>query len=318
MGSVTPASNPPAFSRPGEGLSAVEVDGHRHLLADILRESPHRVAGNAVVDRYGETTGVLLKLLDAGSRLPVHAHPTRAFAREFLASGFGKAECWIVLATRQVPGELPPRVWLGFSRDIERNELEGWIAGQDVEAILGSLHELEVHPGDAVFVRPGLPHAIGAGVFLAEVQEPTDFSVMAEYRGFPIAPDDAHLGRGWPLMIDVFDRNGLSQDELSALRPKPLPITGNDSVSVWYEEDVLGSQSHRYFRAYRLVTRGPTPWPHHGTFAVGIVVGGQGVAETRYGTLNLVDGDTFAVLADTSETTLHGALELIVATSSTG
>ncbi|HEX5782582.1 MAG TPA: hypothetical protein VFX80_11705, partial [Solirubrobacteraceae bacterium] len=33
--------------------------------------------------------GLLVKLLDAGQRLPVHFHPDRTFAREALGSEFG-------------------------------------------------------------------------------------------------------------------------------------------------------------------------------------------------------------------------------------
>ena len=40
--------------------------------------------------------------------------------------------------------------------------------------------------GDAVLCPAGVPHAIGAGVFLVEIQEPTDFSVLLEYDGFAL------------------------------------------------------------------------------------------------------------------------------------
>ena len=81
-----------------------------------------------------------------------------------------------------------------------------------------------MRPGDALFVRPGLPHAIGGGVFLAEVQEPTDFSVHAEYRGFPIAEEAAHMGLGWDVMLDCFDRRAVSRAELDELAPRPIAI----------------------------------------------------------------------------------------------
>ena len=53
--------------------------------------------------RFGTSTGLLVKLLDAAERLPVHAHPDRAFAREAFDSPFGKTEAWIVLDTREAP-----------------------------------------------------------------------------------------------------------------------------------------------------------------------------------------------------------------------
>jgi mannose-6-phosphate isomerase len=312
VGSVTPAVNPPEHTHPGEGLSTVEIAGQTISLAELLAKDPEAVAGRDVVARYGPTTALLVKLLDAGSRLPVHGHPTREFARHILHSQFGKAEAWIVLATRQVPGELTPRVWLGFREDVSRDQLADWIGRQDTEAIRGAMNEFEVRAGDAVFVRPGLLHATGAGVFLIEAQEPTDFSVVAEYEGYPIAPDEAHLGLGWDTMLDCFDRRALGGAALAALCPKPTWVAGGESQA-WLQEDLLGVQSHAFFKAHRLTVRGSAAWPYAGTYAVVVVTAGQGVARTVHGSLDLKRGDTLAILAGTAETTISGDLELVAA-----
>src|SRR3712207_7675257 len=39
-------------------------------------------------------------------------------------------------------------------------------------------------PGDAIFVPAGTPHAIGDGVLIVELQEPSDMSVLLEWEGF--------------------------------------------------------------------------------------------------------------------------------------
>ncbi len=46
--------------------------------------------------------------------------------------------------------------------------------------ILSFLHRIPVAPGDFVFVDGGVPHAIGAGCFMVELQEPSDLMVVAE------------------------------------------------------------------------------------------------------------------------------------------
>lgn len=313
VGSITAAQNPPEHSYPGEGLSRVEIDGRVVSLADLLARSPVDVAGAAVVDRYGATTGLLVKLLDAGIRLPVHGHPTREFARHVLHSQFGKAEAWIILATRQMPGQPSPRVWLGFREDVERDQLADWIARQDVAALRGAMNEIEARPGDAFFIRPGLLHCTGAGILLAELQEPTDFSVVAEQAGYPIDPDKAHLGLGWDVMLDCFDRGAVTGDALRALCPVPERVAG-DPAQGWYEDDLLGAQTHPYFVAHRLVVSGSAAWPHAGVYAVVIVTGGAGTATTAHGSVDLAAGQTFAILGGTAEVTLHGELEMIVAT----
>ncbi|MEX1296102.1 MAG: mannose-6-phosphate isomerase [Candidatus Limnocylindrales bacterium] len=315
VGSATPAINPPEHTYDGEGLSTVEVGGKDYRLADLLVERPQDVAGARIVERYGVTTALLVKLLDAGSRLPVHVHPTRDLARRIFDSQFGKAEAWYVVATRQIAGAPSPRVWLGFRDDVSPEQLRCWVEEQDTEALRGAMNEVEVAPGDAVFVRPGLLHATGAGVFLVEAQEPTDFSIMAEYAGYPIDPDIAHMHKGWDTMLEVIDRGAVSSDELSELCAPPRRIASSESEG-WTEDDIWGPQSDPYFKAFRLSVKGSVAWPHGGVYTVNIVTGGEGLAETAHGALELRSGDTFTVLAGTAPTTLSGELELLVTTPS--
>jgi mannose-6-phosphate isomerase len=127
VGSTVRAWTPPGASESEEGLSRLTTGDGGPTLRSLLDADPAAVAGPALVERAGVTSGVLVKLLDAAIRLPVHAHPTRAFARRHLDSFFGKAEAWMVLATREIAGLEPPNVRLGFRRDVGRDELLGWI-----------------------------------------------------------------------------------------------------------------------------------------------------------------------------------------------
>src|SRR5262249_20320212 len=56
-----------------------------------------------------------------------------------------------------------------------------------------------------VYVPAGVPHAIGGGVLIAELQEPTDLSLVCEWKGYPIRPDDSHLGLGWGRALGALD-----------------------------------------------------------------------------------------------------------------
>jgi mannose-6-phosphate isomerase len=197
LGSVTEASNT-GHETPNEGLSLL-ADGR--LLSDAIAEDPRAWLGDAHLARFGTSTALLVKLLDTAERLPVHAHPDRAFAREHLDSQFGKTEAWFVVATRS---DNAP-VWVGLREDVYPTEYRSWIERQETEALLGSLNQVTVRAGDLVYVPAGVPHAIGAGVLITELQEPTDFSIVCEWKGFPIAPDDAHLGLGWDLALDALD-----------------------------------------------------------------------------------------------------------------
>jgi len=281
-----------------EGLSVVTVSDEELTLRDLVqRRDPVAVGGNALVRVAGPTTGFVVKLLDTAQRLPVHCHPTRPFAERFLGSRWGKTEAWLVLGTRQIAGEEPPSIHLGFRRDVERQELRRWIEDQEVGALLEAMHHRTVVPGDAWLAPAGVPHTVGAGVFLAKLSEPTDFSIVAETVGFPIAADAAHLGMGWDVMIDAFHRGGLSDDELEALRQNPEAVPSAAEVE---HVRLLGADADPYFRAERMTLSGhgttrPLPWPD--TFVVGIVTSGSGSVTSTGGTLRLRAGESFALPA---------------------
>jgi mannose-6-phosphate isomerase len=180
------------------------------LLVDALVADPARWLGAEHVARWGADPKLLVKLLDAGQRLPVHAHPDRAFADAHVGTPHGKAEAWHILT--------PGVVHLGLRQDLSLPRLEALVAAQDPDALLALLHEVPVRPGDRVFVPPGTLHAIGEGVLLAEVQEPEDLSILLEWRDFALdGLRDGHLGLGFDLALQAVDRRALDADDLDRL-----------------------------------------------------------------------------------------------------
>lgn len=99
---------------------------------------------------------------------------------------------------------------------MEAAELAGWVDGQKTEAMLAATNKIPVAAGDAILCPAGLPHAIGDGVLLVEIQEPTDFSVLLEYEGFGLA--DGHLGLGYDLVLQWVDRGAWTPSRLAQLR----------------------------------------------------------------------------------------------------
>jgi mannose-6-phosphate isomerase len=292
LGSVTRTWTRAGAPVTDQGLGFAEIDGARHRIADLVAADPGAIAGADLIAAAGvPTTGVLVKLLDAGIRLPVHAHPTRAFARTQFGSFFGKAEAWLVLATRDVPGEPPPSIRLGFPRDVGRDELRRWIEKEDGDSLLGAMHERPTTAGDTWFVPAGAPHAIGAGIFLVEVQEPTDYSIVAETRGFPVDPNDAHLGLGWDVAIDGFERGGLAAADLEVLHGRIDEAPGDGWTTL------LPQSSRPFFRAARGGVAERLGPPEGSGFVIGVVTAGTGTVTAGPGTITLRTGDAFAVPA---------------------
>ncbi len=282
VGSATTAWSPAGDAPTTVGLSTVTIAGRQLGLDTILREEPAALAGHALVERAGPTLGVLVKLLDAGERLPVHCHPSRAQAGSLLGSAFGKTEAWVVLGTRDGG---PASVWAGFREAVPIEMLRGWIDRQDTGAMLDALSEHRVAAGDVLLIGAGMPHAIGAGIFLLELQEPTDFSIVAETRGFPISPRDATLGLGWDRAIHCFDTDAAS----SAVQRPGSPIGGVSRL--------LGPQADPFFRASRQAVHGEAAPPFEPSYAVGVVTDGTGEVRGATTVLHLRTGTTFALPA---------------------
>lgn len=165
--------------------------------------------GRLVRDAVGQLP-ILVKLLDSDERLVVQAHPTVPCARRLFNSPVGKTECWYFL-----PGTAPDAcVYLGFKPGITREKWKDAVMVQ--QPLLSFLHRIPVSAGDFVFVDGGVPHAIGGGCFMIELQEPSDLMVVAERftpSGRRIPDAKMHGGVGWEKMFDVCEYEGRTCEE---------------------------------------------------------------------------------------------------------
>jgi mannose-6-phosphate isomerase len=84
VGSATAAVNP-GRTDPTEGLAASQTAGWFGRWS----KTTHTTGSAPTTSAVGSSPGLLVKLLDSAERLPVHAHPSREFARRQLGSSFG-------------------------------------------------------------------------------------------------------------------------------------------------------------------------------------------------------------------------------------
>jgi mannose-6-phosphate isomerase len=257
------ASTTRLFAEGGDGVTLL-ADGTP--LTDALAADPEHWLGGDHVAVHGVVPGLLTKLLDSGERLPVHSHPDRAFAARHLDCDHGKTEAWIVLDAE--PGA---HVWLGFREGVSADELAELVDAQD-DRLLAALNRLPVRAGDAILVPGGQPHAIGEGVLVLELQEPTDLSVMLEHRRFGLDTAHAFLGLPVPTALESVDRGALGGDRLRHLRGRWTDVEG---VGLALPEEASG-----YFRAEVMRARAGSPVSGSAAFAVTVVVAGSGVLTT--------------------------------------
>ncbi len=248
-----------------EGLSMIE--GTDISLKQLIDENPEQCLGKAHFEKYGATPGVLVKLLDSAERLTIQVHPTRENAKLLFNSDFGKTECWHIVAGREINGE-KPCIYFGFKEGITRKRWKEIFDTQNIPEMLDCLHKFEVNPGDTFLIEGGIPHAIGSGCFLVEIQEPTDYTIRTEKTtpsGREVSDFMCHQGLGFEKMLDCFDYTGYSKEETAKrwrIKPKG--------------EALIDYENTKMFRLFELNINGTKTISSKGTFSGLYVLDGEG------------------------------------------
>jgi len=232
LASVVEARNKNYIS--GEGLSMVSLpDGRVEKLTGLINADNEGFLGKAHVAKYGVHTAVLTKVLDAAVRLSIQVHPTKAYARKYFNSEYGKTEAWYIMGGREIDGE-PPYVLVGFKPGVTREQWKKYFDAQDIDGMIGALHKFYVNPGDVFLIEGGLPHAIGSGCFLIEIQEPTDYTMRVERKTFDgslLLDQLCHQGVGFDAMLDCFTYEGLTKEEtFKKYAKQPAPVIADNGT----------------------------------------------------------------------------------------
>jgi len=294
-----PAALLPPGADPTSGVSHLE-DGTS--LRTAIQDDPVGWLGAGLRSMFGGSPALLTKLLDAGERLPVHCHPDRRFAREHLDAIFGKTEGWIVMDSR--PGA---EIWLGFREEISEAQLRRWIDAQDSAAMLDTMNRFAVRQGEVFYVPAGTPHAIGPGVMITELQEPTSFSILAEFAQFGLDARQATLGLGWDVALRAFDRQMYRGERMDRLRPRPSVVTSSGEGEV---TRLFLPEADAFFRAYRAHATGDLPLGFHG-FCVAIVEHGAGHLRFNGGTVEIAGGQTWVIPHAAGSLSVRGRADII-------
>ena len=283
---------------PGVGPSRTE---NGELLRDLIAADPIGWLGSD--EGPSGDNGILVKLLDPAQRLPVHVHPDRAFATSHLNCPYGKTEAWYVLATS---GD-SPSVWLGFTEDVDPAEVSRRVDAQDSDWMLSRMNRVDVKPGDGILVPAGTAHAIGDGVFVAEVQEPTDFSILLEWSVTTSTREESHLDLGMPLALSATNHHAFSPGDLAALIVHTDP-TGTGPLP----QRLLPSAADLFFRLDLLAPESGTSPGLPAGFAVGVVFAGSGqIVSSRGESVVAQRGQVFAIPAGFGDWSVSGDLQFI-------
>lgn len=290
IGSVT-ASTIPGREHLREGVSQVLVGGERRDLRELIESDPEYFLGRAHVARYGHAPMLLVKFLDSAVRLHFQVHPSREFARRVLNSPLGKTEAYHVLGVR--PGVTQAYAYLGFQHPPTREELKRWIETQDVAALERCFDKIPVQPGDTLLIPGGFPHALGEGVFMIEIQEPTDFAVRYEFeRAGYVLPEAARfMGRDVDFGLSMIDFTAYPREVIDRdHRLQPRRLREFDGGS--WQDELIGPENTPCFRVRKTHLRGAVTKSEE-SFYIGIVTEGACTATVGDETFQLNCYDKF-------------------------
>ena len=161
----------------GESWELSGVKGNESVVAEgpeagttlpgLIARHGAALLGKANFERFGEEFPLLIKFIDARQDLSIQVHPDDELAWKRHRSK-GKTEMWYVVATDE-----GAHLRSGFAKRVTPAE---YAASVEDNTITDLLADYAIRPGDVFFLPAGRVHSIGAGAFIAEIQQTSDIT----------------------------------------------------------------------------------------------------------------------------------------------
>jgi len=162
-GNETPVS--PAPAAPTVQGDSVALSPAALTLNTLVRSLKGRLVGEANYRRFGDEFPLLIKFIDARQDLSIQVHPTDEIAHR-QGKPRGKTEMWYVMDSAPTAS-----LYNGLRQQITPDEYKAMVEN---DTICDALARYSVKEGDCFFIPAGRIHAIGAGCYLAEIQQTSD------------------------------------------------------------------------------------------------------------------------------------------------
>ena len=289
----------------GESWEVSGVKGNESVVAygpdkgkslnQLVREQKERLVGRENYRRFGDEFPLLVKFIDARSDLSIQVHPDDETARR-QGKGRGKTEMWYCLGGDTPEGQ-QGHLLLGLKERITPDEYERMVRESTITSALAYYEERE---GDVFFIPAGRIHAIGAGSFVAEIQETSDIT----YR--------------------IYDYNRRdSEGHLRQLHVKEAAECIDFSVCDDYRTHYTPAvnQGVEVVRCsqftttvYDLTEPLTLDYTEHDAFVILIAVKGEGQISSGGETTSLRAGETVLLPASTGEVRIEGTVKFIETT----
>ena len=195
-------------------------------LKQLIQTYKDDLVGEKVYNKFTDEFPLLIKFIDAADTLSVQLHPDDALAKK-RHNSFGKTEMWYIV-DHDEDGFIIADLKEKFNEEqlrelVDKGELQQHLKAYPTEK------------GDTFFISPGLVHAIGKGVLLAEIQQTSDIT----YRLFD-----------WNRKDDQGNERELHiEDSMEAV---DLSLTAQPKVDYDKRAEQVELVDNRYFTTSRL------------------------------------------------------------------
>ena len=266
-------------------------DGVGQDLGSLVQADPAGRLGERARDAVSGRAifPLLAKLIDAAENLSIQVHPDDEAARS--RDRLGKTEAWHVLDAE--PGG---KLYLGLQEGVELDRFMDDARRLDGTSA-GHLRAVDAVAGETVIIPAGTVHALGAGVMVYEIQQPSDVTFRLDDWGRVDAqghPREMHLEEG-----EVASR--------AAMRPQAIaPIRLDDT------RELLTACRYFALEKITLADGQEVTLADDGTPQVVTLLRGQASLEGGDDAVRLTPGSSGVVWPSTATATLRASEDAVL------
>ena len=257
-------------------------------LNQLVSEMKDQLVGKENYERFGDEFPLLVKFIDAHQDLSIQVHPSDEVAHR-QGKSHGKTEMWYALPS--TPGAM---LYNGLKQQITPEQYKQMVEN---DTITDALARYEVHEGDVFFIPAGRIHTIGAGCFVAEIQQTSDVT----YRIYDFKRKD---------------KNGNYRELHTQLAAESIDYTVLDNYRAEYEplkNEGVQVATCPYFTTavYDLTEPMTLDYSELDSFVILIAVKGEGRLICNGEEMPFQMGDTILFPATTNEVRVEGEVKFL-------
>ncbi len=275
--------------RTGESWEISDLENNTSIVANgslkgkslkwLLEEYKENLVGKEVFRNFRFKFPLLIKYIDAAENLSIQLHPNDVIAKE-RHNSFGKTEMWYIMQA-----DKDAELILGFEESISKSRYVELVEKNELPE---ALNKVKVKVGDAFIIPPGLVHAIGKGVVLAEIQQTSDVT----YRIYD-----------WDRETETGEKRELHTE----MALEAIDLTSENGYKIDYDISLNSTSkiiSNNYFKTNIIAVKGQfiKDYTQKDCFKILMGVEGKSIISTENGDSEILNqGETLLVPASTSK-----------------